>query len=84
MPDMSVPPQKLSAFCWLARLFRYKPLTAETISNFWGVHWVHIRASEKYWNLPLCAIKWLLRSLPYFTSGKHNNVCYVQSEFSGS
>ena len=48
MPDMSLPP----AFCYLPRLFRYKLLTVEAISNFWGVHWVHIRASEKYWNLP--------------------------------
>ena len=37
--------------CYLARLFRYKLLIAQTISNFWGVHWVHIRASEKYFNL---------------------------------
>ena len=32
--------------------YGYKLLTAETISIFGGVHWVHIRASEKHWNLP--------------------------------
>ena len=41
--------------------FRCKLLTAATISNFWGVHWVHIRASQKYWNLPwlvVCLVDW--------------------------
>ena len=36
--------------------FRYKLLTAETISKFWGVHWVHNRSSEestKFFPLPI-------------------------------
>ena len=36
-------------FLLAARLFRYKLLTAATISNFWGMHWS--TSEQKYWNL---------------------------------
>ena len=43
---------QLSAI-WQVYLDTSYLLTAETISNFCGVQWVHIWASQKYWNLPV-------------------------------
>ena len=49
-------PQKLAIVSAVSSLYLIiLPASRKlTISNFWGVHWVqvHIRASEKYWNLP--------------------------------
>ena len=62
MPDMSEHRNdQLSA----KRLFRYQLLTAATISNFWGVHWVHpgMREIQEF---PLSALAMLLKIMNSF------------------